>query len=76
MQAQWFHNYCAVGNNIGLTALVVSLPIWFLFWAFSVKRMRGYIAASLALLLTIVVTILTYRMPVPVALSAAALGSC
>lgn len=74
MHTQWFHNYSAVGNSLGLTALVVSLPIVFLFWALSVKRMKGHVACSLTLLLTIVITILAYRMPVTVALSAAALG--
>lgn len=74
MHTQWFHNYSAVGNSLGLTALVVSIPIFFLFWALSVKRMRGHVACSLTLLLTIAVTVLTYRMPVSAALSAALLG--
>lgn len=74
MSTQWFHNYAAVGNSLGLTALVVSIPIFFLFWALAVKRMKGHIAGILTLALTIVITILAYGMPVGVALSAAALG--
>lgn len=74
MPTQWFHNYSAVGNSLGLTALVVAIPIFFLFWALAVKRMKGHIAGILTLTLTIVVTILAYHMPVHVALSAAALG--
>lgn len=74
MHTQWFHHYAAVGNSLGLTAVVVSIPILFLFWALSVKRMKGHVAAILTLLLTIAVTTLTYRMPVPVAISAALLG--
>jgi len=74
VSTQWFHNYAAVGNSLGLTALVVSIPIFFLFWALAVKRMKGHIAGILTLALTIVITILAYGMPVGVALSAAALG--
>ena len=74
MQSPWFHNYSAVGNSLGLTAFVVSIPILFLFWALSVKRMKGHVAGILTLLLTLVITIVSYKMPVAVAVSAAALG--
>ncbi len=74
MPTQWFHNYSAVGNSLGLTAIVVSTPIFFLFWALSFKRMKGHIAGILTLLLTILITTLAYGMPVSAALSAAVLG--
>lgn len=74
MHAHWFHNYSAVGHSLGLTALVVAIPIVFLFWALSVKRMKGHMAGLLTLLLTVVITVLTYGMPVSAALSAGALG--
>lgn len=74
MHAPWFHNYSAVGNSLGITAFVVSIPILFLFWALSVKRMKGHVAGLLTLLLTMAITIVAYRMPVSVAVSAAALG--
>ncbi len=74
MPVQWFHNYSAVGNSLGLTALVVAIPILFLFWALSVKRMKGHVAGPLTLLLTVVVTVLAYGMPVTAALSAGVLG--
>jgi L-lactate transport len=70
----WYHNYSAVGNSLGLTALVVSIPILFLFWALAFKRMKGYLAGLSTLLLTLIVTILAYHMPVRAALSASALG--
>ena len=70
----WTQNYAALGGSIGLTALVVSLPIFFLLWALAIKRMKGHIAGILTLLLTIVVVILVYRMPVTVALSASLYG--
>ena len=71
---QWLHNYAALGGSLGLTALVVAIPIFYLFWALAVKRMKGYLAGLSTLLLTIVIVVITYRMPVTAALSSAALG--
>ena len=71
---QWNQNYSAVHGSLLLTALVVAIPIVFLFWALAVKRMKGHIAGPLTLLLTIIISILAYRMPVAAALSASALG--
>jgi lactate permease len=71
---QWVHNYSAVGGSLGLTAIVVSIPIFFLFWALAIKRMKGHIAGPLTLLLTIVIAVAVYGMPVSASLAAAALG--
>lgn len=71
---QWYHNYAAVGGSLGLTALVVAIPIFYLFWALAVKRMKGHIAGVSTLLLTIAIVVFAYGMPVSVATSAAALG--
>jgi lactate permease len=71
---QWLQNYAAWGGSLGLTALVVSLPIFYLFWALAVKRMKGHIAGVSTLLLTIAIVVFAYGMPVSVAVSAAALG--
>ncbi|MDR3565895.1 MAG: lactate permease LctP family transporter [Negativicutes bacterium] len=71
---QWFHNYSAVSGSLGLTALAVSIPIFYLFWALAVKRMKGHIAGVSTLILTIAIVVFAYGMPVSVALSASALG--
>jgi len=70
----WTQNYAALGNSIGLTALAVSIPVFYLFWALAIKRMKGHVAGSTALLLTIVDVVLVYKMPLVTALSASALG--
>ena len=70
----WTQNYAAVRGSLLLTALVVAIPIFFLFWALAFKRMKGHVAGVLTLALTIVVCVLAYRMPVTAALSASALG--
>lgn len=70
----WTQNYAALGNNIGLTAFAVSIPVFYLFWALAIKRMKGHIAGSTTLLLTILDVVLVYKMPLETALSASALG--
>jgi L-lactate transport len=71
---RWFQNYSPISGSLGLTAVVVAFPIFFLFWALAIKRMKGHIAAVLTLLLTLAIAIAVYRMPVIPAVSAAALG--
>ncbi len=70
----WNQNYAALNGSLLLTALVVAIPIFFLFWALAVKRMKGHVAGILTLLLTILISVVVYRMPVTAALSASALG--
>src|ERR1700690_377811 len=70
----WLHNYSAVRHSLSLTAMVAALPILFLFWALAYKRMKGYLAASLTLLLMLLVAITAYGMPGRAAVSAAVLG--
>ena len=70
----WNQNYAALNGSLLLTALVVAIPIFFLFWALAVKRMKGHVAGLLTLLLTIIISVLVYRMPLTAALSASALG--
>jgi hypothetical protein len=71
---QWSQNYAALNGSLLLTGLVVAIPIYFLFWALAVKRMKGHLAGLLTLLITIIISITVYRMPVSATLSAAALG--
>src|SRR5690242_15734678 len=71
---QWFQNYAAVDHSLGLTALVATLPIAFLFWGLAYKRMKGHVAAGLTLLLMLIVAVVAYRMPAGAAVSAALLG--
>ena len=54
--------------------MVAAVPIFFLFWALAYKRMKGYLAASLTLLLMLLVAVTAYGMPVRAAVSAVILG--
>jgi lactate permease len=71
---QWTQNYSAVNGSLLLTAIVVAVPILFLFWALAIKRMKGHVAGLLTLLITIGISVLAYKMPVSAAISAALLG--
>lgn len=71
---QWYQNYSAIGDSIGLTALVVAIPIFFLFWALAIKKMKGHVAGVLTLLIAFVDVVLVYNMPASVAFSATLLG--
>lgn len=51
-------------NNIGLSAFVAAIPIFYLFWALACKRMKGHWAAISAVVITLLIVILVYRMPV------------
>lgn len=70
----WYQNYTALGGSVFLTALVVAIPIFFLFWALAIKRMKGHVAGWLTLLIAIVDVVLVYKMPVGIALSSSLLG--
>jgi lactate permease len=55
-------------NNLVLSALVASVPIFFIFWALIIKKMKGYLASLLTVSVAIVFAIIVYGMPVKLAL--------
>ena len=54
--------------NLALSALLASLPIFFIFWALILRKMKGYKASLLTLLLAIAVAVIMYGMPFKLAL--------
>ncbi len=62
-------------NRIALSALVAAVPIFFIFWALIIKKMKGYLASLLTVLVAILFAILVYKMPVPLALLSAFHGA-
>lgn len=50
-------------NNLGLSALVASIPILFLFYALAIARMKGHIAGLLTLAIANLVAIIAFNMP-------------
>jgi len=62
-------------GNIGLSALVAAIPIFFLFIALAGLRMKGHIAGLITVLLAILVAVSAYGMPVKYALLSTLTGT-
>ena len=62
-------------NNIALSALVAVLPILFIFWALIIKKMKGYKASLIAVVIAILIAIFIYGMPAKLALLSTANGA-
>ena len=63
----WKQIYDPIGN-IGLSALAAAVPIFFLFWALAIKRMKGHIAGLLTTAVAIIIAVAVYGMPAKLAL--------
>jgi lactate permease len=62
-------------RNIGLSALVAATPIFFIFWALTIKKMKGYLASLLITMLAVLIAVAIYGMPLQLALLSGADGA-
>lgn len=69
----WQQLYSPLGS-LGLSALAAVIPIVFFFLALAVFRLKGHVAGSITLGLSILVAIFAFQMPVDMALAAAGYG--
>ncbi|QXH52244.1 lactate permease LctP family transporter [Pseudomonas fakonensis] len=69
----WQQLYTPLGS-LGLSALAAVVPIVFFFLALAVFRLKGHVAGSITLALSILVAIFAFQMPVDMALAAAGYG--
>jgi len=69
----WQQLYSPLGS-LGLSALAAAIPIVFFFLALAVFRLKGHVAGSITLALSILVAIFAFQMPVDMALAAAGYG--
>ena len=69
----WQQLYSPLGS-LGLSALAAVIPIVFFFLALAVFRLKGHVAGSITLALSILVAIFAFQMPVDMALAAASYG--
>ncbi|MBP2291517.1 L-lactate permease [Azospirillum rugosum] len=69
----WTQVYDPVGN-IWISALIAALPIIFFFIALTVLRMKGHVAGTITVAISLAVAILFYQMPVGMALMSAVYG--
>lgn len=61
-------------GSLGLSALAAVIPIVFFFLALAVFRLKGHVAGSITLALSILVAIFAFQMPVDMAFAAAGYG--
>jgi L-lactate permease len=73
MQEIWSQNYDPAGN-VWVSALVALIPIIFFFLALTKLRLKGYVAGTITVALSLAVALLFYRMPVANALAAGVYG--
>ncbi|AZD06260.1 L-lactate permease [Pseudomonas chlororaphis] len=69
----WQQLYSPLGS-LGLSALAAVIPIVFFFLALAVFRLKGHVAGSITLALSILVAIFAFQMPTDMALAAAGYG--
>lgn len=69
----WQQLYSPLGS-LGLSALAAVIPIVFFFLALAVFRLKGHVAGSITLGLSMLVAIFAFQMPVDMALAAAGYG--
>ncbi|QIE86594.1 lactate permease LctP family transporter [Pseudomonas nitroreducens] len=69
----WQQLYTPLGS-LGLSALAALVPIIFFFLALAVFRLKGHIAGAITLLLSLLIAVTVYHMPVDKALASAIYG--
>jgi lactate permease len=63
----WIQVIKPFGSTV-LSVLVAILPVLFIFWALAIRKMKGYMASLLTILLAILIAFTLYRMPLKLAL--------
>ncbi len=69
----WQQIYTPLGS-LGLSALVAVIPIVFFFLALAVFRLKGHVAGSITLALSVIIAIAAFGMPADIAIAAAGYG--
>ena len=69
----WIQNYAPLGS-LGLSAAVAVLPVVFFFVALAVFRLKGHVAGTITVAISLAVAILGYGMPADMAFAAAGYG--
>ncbi|HEY4791523.1 MAG TPA: L-lactate permease [Actinomycetes bacterium] len=75
MLAVWIQRYEPVANNLALSALVAALPVIVLLGLLGMVRIKAHYAALAGLATAVLVALLVYGMPAPMATAALANGA-
>src|SRR5687768_9942988 len=71
----WQHNYMPVGGSLALSAPIAAIPIAVLFVMLGVLRKPAWMAAVSALVSALLVALVVYGMPVPLAITSTIYGA-
>jgi len=55
-------------SSIAISILVALIPVLTIFWALIIKKMKGYHASMLAMLVSLLIALVVYQMPIKLAL--------
>lgn len=69
----WIQNYNPFGNML-VSFVVACVPIIFFFWSLAVRKMKGYKAGLLTVLVAVLEAVIIYKMPVSLALESTIFG--
>lgn len=69
----WTQNYVPVGN-LWLSALIAAIPIIFFFLALTLLRLKGHVAGTITVILSFLIAVFVYGMPIGPAISSAIYG--
>ncbi|WP_240371937.1 L-lactate permease [Anoxybacteroides rupiense] len=72
---QWKQDFTPIADNLALSAVVALVPILYFFWALAIKRMKGYVAGVTTLIVSLVIAVIAYRVPVSIAAMSATQGA-
>jgi len=62
-------------GNPYLSAVAAAIPIAFLFWALAIKRLKGHVAGPCTTAIAVLVAIVVFRMPAPLAIASTLHGA-
>jgi len=68
-------NFTAVGGSLTWSAIVAVMPILYFFWALAIKKMKGYIAGVTTLLVSLILAIFAFQVPIGTAIMSATQGA-
>jgi len=71
----WQHNYEPVSGSLGMSAVVAAIPIFVLFVMLGALRKPAWLSAVTALVSALIVSLVAYGMPVPLALMSTLYGA-
>ncbi|MGX9136308.1 L-lactate permease [Rummeliibacillus sp. JY-2-4R] len=68
-------NFTVVGGSLGWSALIAVIPILYFFWALVIKKMKGHMAGITTLLVSLILSVIAFKVPVGAAIMSATQGT-